>query len=259
MRVHSQFKDYYDNVAPIGQIFHRKQKLSALTIPKDLFEVLDKDTYVSGRNTTNSFCFRFFVIGFCGKLYPMCHSSTVFRGYKMGNKYLEKFEGFIYSEDEFDKISKRLIKDDIFLYDKFAIEKMKVKFIEFKEILSKSNFLSVFHENFIPYFILYTPRKYDDYILDFLKYGDSNIKEGNIVNNKSKKSENQICCMIHNLRLDSINFKKLVPVYQAYQEIDMFLGGLTIPQKETLPISNEVKIVAHGFDKRHSFRKDKKV
>jgi hypothetical protein len=57
--------------------------------------------------------------------------------------------------------------------------------------------------------------------------------------------------------LKNLQFQKVVDSYQAFQTIEQFLFGVLIaPDKPTLNISNEDKIIKHGFDTKWSFRKE---
>src|SRR5690606_32664332 len=63
--------------------------------------------------------------------------------------------------------------------------------------------------------------------------------------------------IIENPKLADINFFKVMDAYTAFQEIDMYLNGplCDASKKEPWPISDVEKAVAHGFDKKWSFRK----
>lgn len=64
--------------------------------------------------------------------------------------------------------------------------------------------------------------------------------------------------LVLNRELKNIDFQKVIPPYQAYQEIDMWVSGvLPQPDRPMLTVSDEVKIHKRGFDK-WSFRKEGK-
>ena len=56
--------------------------------------------------------------------------------------------------------------------------------------------------------------------------------------------------------LKDINFQKIVDPFTAYQELEMWLGGVIGQNPEPAEVSDAVKIQQHGFDK-WSFRKHK--
>jgi len=62
---------------------------------------------------------------------------------------------------------------------------------------------------------------------------------------------------IWNPRLRDYNFARVVGPYEAFQEIEMFIGNLAIPEKPVPPRTDIEKIESHGFDKKISFRKGK--
>jgi hypothetical protein len=61
--------------------------------------------------------------------------------------------------------------------------------------------------------------------------------------------------VIINPRLKDIEFYRLFPTAQAYQEISMYLGSVAAPQRPIPPVSDRDMITAKGFDK-WSFRQE---
>lgn len=57
--------------------------------------------------------------------------------------------------------------------------------------------------------------------------------------------------------LKNIEFQRIVPPQQAFQEIQMWLSNIAVPQKPIPSVSNSDMIEAKGFDLKHSFRKGK--
>jgi hypothetical protein len=58
-----------------------------------------------------------------------------------------------------------------------------------------------------------------------------------------------------NAWLAPVEFYRVMPVEQAYQELSMYLGGLASAEKPIPEIDDVTMAGAKGFDK-HSFRKD---
>lgn len=56
-----------------------------------------------------------------------------------------------------------------------------------------------------------------------------------------------------NPRLADQELFRVLPPYQASQEIEMFLSNLASPEKDAAPVPDKYKVQAHGFDKQ-SFR-----
>jgi hypothetical protein len=57
--------------------------------------------------------------------------------------------------------------------------------------------------------------------------------------------------------LKDVEFYRVFDPYSAYQEIEMFLNNLAIPQKDMPKIPDRENILSHGFDDKLSFRKEK--
>src|SRR5208283_3990318 len=78
-----------------------------------------------------------------------------------------------------------------------------------------------------------------------------------IINNYSYNHRNPKFFV--NPLLKDYEFYKVFDTYQAFQEIQMFIGGvLGNKEKEIIEVADKYKIAKHGFDK-FSFRKDKEV
>ncbi len=61
-----------------------------------------------------------------------------------------------------------------------------------------------------------------------------------------------------NQKLSDYDFYKVFSPYQAFQELDIwFCGTLSYPQNIMVEVSNQAKILKHGFDTIWSFRKRK--
>jgi hypothetical protein len=62
---------------------------------------------------------------------------------------------------------------------------------------------------------------------------------------------------IANPQLDKISFQKVLDPFTAFQELEMWIGGVLTENKETSQVSNDIKIQQAGFDLKTSFRKPK--
>lgn len=74
-----------------------------------------------------------------------------------------------------------------------------------------------------------------------------------IIENFSKE-----CKLIKNARLKPFEFYRIFDVYQTFQELQMYLGGLARPEKNTNDIPDKYLIEGKGFDTKWSFRKESK-
>jgi len=161
-----------------------------------------------------------FIIGFCGKLYI---------GWKL------------YSEElEYDGISN--LKTDI-TYDSNFMKSILDNRSFFGNLdndinaILNYNALQLFRDLKTPVFI------YDG------DHGRVSIPRS-YHRNKEK--------FIINPLLKDYEFYKIFDTFQAFQEIQMFMGGvLGSPEKEIVQIEDKYKITQHGFDK-WSFRKEPK-
>lgn len=61
-----------------------------------------------------------------------------------------------------------------------------------------------------------------------------------------------------NAQLKEFSFEHIVDPYTAYQSIYQFLASLAAPEPKMVETSDEVRLEAHGFDAKFSFRKPKK-
>src|ERR1035437_121426 len=163
-----------------------------------------------------------FIVGFCGKLYI---------GWKL---YCE----FNVS----DMISPLLVTE--ITYD-FEYVKKHVKTTTWGssnlnddvEYVKNYNAIEVFRTLKTPIFIY-------DY--------DYNRTSINVYRKRSK------CVFIINPNLSEYEFYTVFDSFQAFQEVQMFMGGvLGKGEKDIVEVADKYKIEQHGFDYKYSFRKDK--
>jgi hypothetical protein len=60
-----------------------------------------------------------------------------------------------------------------------------------------------------------------------------------------------------NPMLSRIGFQKALDPYTAFQELELFIGGVLTENKEIYQVPNDIKIQQAGFDLKTSFRKPK--
>ena len=63
--------------------------------------------------------------------------------------------------------------------------------------------------------------------------------------------------LIENPCLKDIDFQKVIDPFTAYQELEMYIGGVIGQNPQPADVSDSVKIQQHGFDPLWSFRKHK--
>lgn len=62
-------------------------------------------------------------------------------------------------------------------------------------------------------------------------------------------------CIVINPKMADVELYRRLGPYEAYQEMSMFLGNLSHPEKPTSKVDDKYKILGHGFDLKESFRK----
>ena len=64
--------------------------------------------------------------------------------------------------------------------------------------------------------------------------------------------------LIKNPSLKSFEFYKVLPDYQIYQELEMYLGNVLVTRDEIPVMTDKQKVSSHGFDEKYGFRTRKK-
>ena len=167
-----------------------------------------------------------FIVGFCGKLYVgwKLYREWVDPESSLLNNYPETLTDITYDHE----LIKKYIKSNFWggnnLDDDF-------------EYIKNYNAINIFRKLKAPIFIY----DYD--------YGRTSI---NAYRNRSK------CVFIINPNLSEYEFYTVFDSFQAFQEVQMFMGGvLGKGEKDIVEVADKYKIEQHGFDYKYSFRKDK--
>jgi len=161
-----------------------------------------------------------FIIGFCGKLY------TGWKLYKISDSRYNSELNIDYSYDlEYMKtILKSQSLDDL---------------VENYDYMKNHDVVEIFRQFNTPVFV---------YDVDFSR---------SLLNKSVYRIGGQTKFIINPL-LKDYQFYKVFDAFQAFQEIQMFLGGvLGRGEKEIIEVADKYKIAQHGFDK-WSFRKEPK-
>lgn len=234
MKIISNFHDYYDVMRTHDtdklHIYTRKTEVVELKYPKqfryDRPKTLPCDAslfaYEQGQLHTNIPIFRYemFIIGFCGKFY-------------FGFKYY-------YNSVNHSQIKYVNEKQMISIYEKISGGKKakgywhKNYVDEIKTMYSTDNtrlLVPLFQEYKTPVFVLqyHKDKKYNGYNHE----------------------------LVINPCLKDYEFYQVFVPYNAYQEIQMYVGNYLVEDpNKAWPISDKLKAQSKGFDK-YSFRKDK--
>jgi hypothetical protein len=223
MLIVSKFHDYYD---PVGKskgidktiVYNRETRSidKAPGIPMMHYS----ERY--SRKDNRVLDFYTFIIGFCGKLYPIG-----FLDQDGQKKFLHTHEQIVEKYLELNQ-GKRKIKS----YFNYWVNK---GLNELSSALTNSELLGLFQKYKVPIFV----------------YTDIANHQINPLMTKS---------LDLNPRLTTFQFVKVMDPYQAFQELEMYISGvLGVGEHPTVKVSDKSKIIEHGFDYKWSFRKEPKV
>jgi hypothetical protein len=250
MRIVSKFKDYYDKAMGEGvdrSLTYIRQRVE-LT-PREFEEkfhgtgmVLQSFHSVYRSYNIDNWRIYSFAVGFCGKLYPALRieigvGDNDVNGFPQPLKVI-----FAYSvEDVDDYVLNHYSKEG---YEQYYNgpeynRKNHYKFTNWNSDFVRSRFVKYFEHNKHniadhKIWSTYTTPTFTHIIGDFY------------ANN----------AYVINDALHKYQFINVMPPFQAYQEISMFLGGMAVPSKPMPVIPDVLKDETHGFNK-YSFRKEK--
>lgn len=237
MLIVSKHRDYYDTAHNgwIDKTVVYDRNEVRTTCPSDMFKL---HPYSMGRIHGGVACYtdNFYVIGFCGKLYP------AFR-IKWKRNIMSKYHTEIfYDIDEYFE-RKRNIKVELnYWRDSVNWGGKKSKGVEYGDNSIKTMFekykdkedMALFRQHNTPIFI--ACREFDKELHDH---------------------DYKSYSMLVNAKLEYYEFYKIKNAPEAFQDIQSFISGvLGMPAKEPEPVSDKVKVAAHGFDLKWSFRKE---
>ncbi len=222
MRLHTDFHDYYDNAVGYGidenVHYNRFAKEAELILPR-------KTDHPVG-----TYSGELFLLGFCGKIYPLIEIQTTDRERRIIN------QKFAFNYDE-------LIK--------FKNEKTR-----YYNLHPLSRWYSRQDE------IVDFPKNEKNLIKKFFQdwsWKDDEIFLKNKVPVWVKKLRHYNKTAILNPRLKNYGFDRIKDSFTAFQEISMYLSNILVEQKEVAVIEDKFRIEQHGFDLKKSFRKEKKA
>jgi hypothetical protein len=244
MRIISKFKDYYDGVQGLGfddKLVFVRHTDEIIVEEKEIEEYLNKISY-KGFSSYKSDEYRAkqmfsipyweiksnFLI-FCGKIYTYYVASF------LGND---------------DKIYAWSI-DDLIKYFKLNIEYSKFTTHWHYWRWNKNNFANEF-DRFETSFMANTNTDISDFCI---KYNCPIMLCQSYRDNSTMKS---LYKLILNPNLKNMSFQRVFNPYQAYQELEMFLGNVLVNDNDKMiKLSDKDRLHKAGFDK-WSFRKMKK-
>lgn len=246
MRIISKFKDYYDSLQTHeGELYLRE---TTLLKDEDRNFVLPVQPHVLVKHFYEHRKFvKEYIVGFCGKLYngvllydPYEDAQDLreFSFRRNGKRQFPKNTKFCWKIEDVDKV----------------FEKSKYKDYYYNGIPKGHYWKSPFNgsytrSNMVKYFeVLETKINMDLGVPVFVVERPSEIT----VNFVTKRVSQNIFL---NDCLKDIEFFKVMPVNQAFQEIEMFINNIAKPEKPIPIPDDDTMRDIKGFDK-YSFRKD---
>lgn len=216
MRLHSDFHDYYDNAVGYGidnnVHYNRFTKEVEIHIKSQFDFPFHKRPYL---------------LGFCGKIYPLIEIK----------KYDRKYD------EEYDLEGFKLLET----FYAYSYEEYKLKQSEWSEYANTSEYSDYSRELKLKQFFIDWDYQSDDVFLEY-KVPIWIVKLERGMNNGWL-----------NPRLKDYGFNRIKDSFTAFQDISMYLSNILVEQKEIAKIEDKFRIEQHGFDLKKSFRKEKKL
>jgi len=224
MRIISKFHDYYDSARGLdleqAPIYIRKTE----EFEWSWSDESERLYYFWERSYSKSLYIKSGVIGFAGKIHKYCT-------YEWSYPYTDEPPQKLFSEKRdvlwsplTNYYNERYKGVDFLVKRSFRKEQQKINQWYDRE---DKKFTNIFN-------------KYNTAIF--------HIKPGNLVGTD--------CKLIINPILKNLEFYKILPPAQAYQELSMWVNNIAEPRKEIPAIDDKTMAEIKGFDK-YSFRKDK--
>ena len=230
MRIISRFHDYYDSVMKMGQdrelVYLRHEAIEELK-QGPAFPIC-KATSHRTNYTSPLVQFNDYIIGFCGKIYGVvCARYWPFAAGK-------QIEAICFNIGDLDNyVQQNFKKKQVEEY--FHPEKTSWKTHHWNYYCQRKFFLDFFAE---------VEKQHTAHETFFIEKTCPIFIFDHSVPKTFKK----------NACLKDLEFFRVIDPFQAFQQLQMYLGGLASPEKKIPEVSNADMIVAKGFDK-WSFRK----
>jgi len=257
VRIVSDFHDYYDVVMKLDQekepLYLRKKSETALTLKFPENQFGRYGSYSSKyTDSVNNFAAKPYVIGFCGKIYPLLHVSTSIRTddpnkpweYVEANCYtIEEVDAFV--DQHFKKREREsyrsIAKNSWYWRDQhWSYSYRREALADYFEKMNgaREDYEDFFFEKRVPVFVV-----------DFQKAAKYIPPKGKF----GARWEDQ--SLILNAQLRDLDFVRIFDPYRAFQEINMFMSNMASPEKPIPHVSDRDLLEGKGFDPKWSFRK----
>jgi len=244
MRIQSNFKDYYDIGMKYGQdqtlIYKRYTK--KVEIKREIYFPYSSWSEYFGQTIK----IRSNIIGFCGKRYPI----ITFLQHKRLLSTTEERQNtkYLYNIDDLDKYIIQYIPKKCLNYylngirtrENRGFDLYRKTFEDFFCLKPNSDIFNRFNEVET---ITNVFEKYNCPIYYYELNGTDNYKN----------TDN----LVINGQLNNFNFLKMFDPYQAFSQLESYLGNIAIPMKPIPKLDDVTMAEIKGFNK-YSFRKDPK-
>lgn len=224
MRIISKKRDYYDSIQAMGQdrtlVYVREEKHEKLeNWPFPWINVFLPPAAKTPWTET-------FIVGFCGKLYPVLKWHDSHGG-------VEDVATFLNTIEDVDKYLEARIKPQYFEDYK---AKSYHRHLTWPWNLNRLTFERFFEACAVGDYGKWFDKYRSPIFVATRRWGDGEI--------------------VYNGLLRPLEFMRVFDPFRAFQEISMWLGSLATPQKPIPEWDDATKIEAHGFDVKYSFRKE---
>lgn len=229
MRINSHFKDYYDGVQALGHddslvyMRYRKTHEVRLNTMAERADAMTKWVHLVNTHApdfdASTKRFDRIIIGFCGELFQVVRHREF---HWVEGVHKEKGRRFFYDSDSFRKAFPGLDEG-----------------MWFNWLGRKTNYpeLGSYDNDDEPFVAIKAP-------VFALEYGEN-------VQDEIKVHINPC--------LKDYEFVRIKSDFEAYQELEMYLGNVLVNAgPEPQPVSDLGKVISHGFDPKMGFRKRKK-
>jgi hypothetical protein len=235
MLIKSDFRDYYDHAMKHGvdrSVVYKRYQRKAETETRKAsmyFPSLGK----AGMSHRFEVKAEDFVIGFCGLVYPVVRLSP--DGWLFDKERREKTRTAFSIKEVDDYVRKEFrAKDSNWYFGRYGARKRFE--IHFENVADENGrHAKAFEDNRSPIFV----------------WARRDVFSGGKWESKVE--------ITWDAKLEPFEFIRMFEPYTAYQEIAMWLNNQAEPRKPIPEISDEIMVEIKGFDKRYSFRKDKRA
>lgn len=237
MHIISKFHDYYDKIKAFGidktVVYNRKPEIIFNMVREYWYRDNDKFPHFKEANVKgHCFTFRYFVIGFCGKLYPVIN---ILRESDKVNEFIN-----IFDEETF----KNYLAVNGIKYDPLGWG------------FRSYNSLSKLPKFFDPNSWKDLEGKFQEYKTPVFVYGRFEEKADPIEKILINHYNNAALGTMTNPCLQDFSFGKIKDPVSCFQEIYMYISGvLGVPAKPMVELSDKHKAMKAGHGDKYSFRK----